>query len=166
MNKNLVLLITLLMLNHATQAAPYCPKTMSKTISSERYSLLNDGTEVLDKQTKLIWRRCPLGKEWAATQCTGAGLFVPWQQALIAAKATNQWRLPNVKEIESLTEYACSPMLNDVFEAGSSRTSFWTSTPNIALANEVWVVDFNAYYGGIYTSSINQKNPFMVVRSE
>lgn len=132
-----------------------CSSITPHTISADRYSLLNNGSEVLDKQTKLIWQRCLDGQAWSGSQCTGTPSSKVWRSALISAKDTTLWRIPNVKELESLTEYACHPMLDVVFVDINPKINYatWTSTPNSHNAQEAWVVNFSAYSAEIVAVS-------------
>lgn len=153
-----------------TSAAYECSSIMPRAISADRYSLINNGSEVLDKQTKLVWQRCLLGQNWNGSECLGAPENLTWSKALVLVKNTNVWRIPDVKELESITEYTCHPMLDAVFANINTNminnTVYWTSTPNINNAKEVWVVNFSAYSGEIVAVSAKvYMYPTRVVRN-
>jgi hypothetical protein len=69
----------------------------------------DDGQEVLDTQTNLIWRRCVEGMNWNGVTCEGNPLGVMLQEGLSRAllqahETAKAWRLPNIKELASLVD--------------------------------------------------------------
>ena len=70
----------------------------------------------------------------------------------------HEWRLPNVKELLSVVEEACSePSINEKFFPGTPGGEFMTSTMVAATGNSfeyVWAVNFNngrsLSHGSIY----------------
>jgi hypothetical protein len=89
-----------------------CNPNIVKTKPDSQYTLSQDGTEVTDTKTGLIWQRCALGMSWDGTTCGGTATSHTWEDALAqaASVATNTsvaWRLPNKKELISLVETAC-----------------------------------------------------------
>jgi hypothetical protein len=151
------LLFVLVMCSSHAHAAYECSASAVHSISTGRYSLINNGSDVLDKQTNLIWQRCLLGQSWDGNKCLGSPQHLTWDKTLIAAKETNVWRIPNVKELNSITEYACHPMVDtrffDINPDIEHNMVYWSSTPNINNAKEVWVVNFSAYTGEIVAVS-------------
>ncbi|WP_406623243.1 IPTL-CTERM sorting domain-containing protein [Acidovorax sp. SDU_ACID1] len=98
-----------------------------------------DGT-VTDAATSLVWDRCAWDQTGAG--CSGNPTPLTWAQALAAAQAANagshkghsDWRLPNIKELESLVRIdgAVGPYVDAVFSnhppPGSPSVTFWSST--------------------------------------
>lgn len=88
--------------------------------------------------------RCTYGKDWNAEQgrCTGQAQPLRWQAALQEVQAINhpgsrhrlhqfagvkQWRMPNIKELSSLTEQACfAPAANETAFASGLVTEVAT----------------------------------------
>ncbi|WP_151715868.1 DUF1566 domain-containing protein [Acinetobacter sp. TUM15071] len=138
----------LLFIGHAH--AQTCNLKIATSAPNNRYEIVasSDGREILDKQTKLIWQRCSIGQIWDGQSCAGTPTQLTWDKALIKAKALNNgYRLPNIKELQSIVEESCrEPAINEkIFpNTNSSRAeaAYWTSSP-IPLGNNVWVVDFN-----------------------
>ena len=110
-----------------------------------------DGT-VIHTKTGLMWKRCAEGQTWDDTNATCAGTagLLNWQNALAAAATStfaghSDWRLPNVKELQSIVE-SCgyNPAINQtVFPATPAAFSWWSASsygPNPASA---WSVNFN-----------------------
>jgi hypothetical protein len=95
----------------------------------------NGNGTVTDARTKLVW------------QHYGASLMT-WPQALaycrdlILAKHAD-WRLPNVKELESLADDSRSrPSLDEAFDNSVSNTPYWTSTTDAYQHAYAWNVTF------------------------
>lgn len=57
---------------------------------------------VLDNWTHLQWRRCLEGQFWNGSACTGTAIPVDLYSALYSAVANPGWRLPGIKELDSL----------------------------------------------------------------
>ncbi len=117
------------------------------------YSDHGDGT-VTDLRTGLMWTKC--GESLVGENCDDGSIpMTNWETALDRAEdhvfaGYDDWRLPNVKELQSLVEYCRSgPAINEsvfpwpLYNANSlSERVLWTSSPHTQLAGEVWTVDF------------------------
>lgn len=82
----------------------------------------NGDDTVTDRATGLMWQKADDGraKEWQAamTQCEISRLA-----------GFEDWRLPNVKELQSIVDYSRhDPALNPVFEQQDPEGWFWSST--------------------------------------
>ena len=146
---------TLALALSASLAAPLwaqtCPASIAQTKPTSQYKI-NNG-RVLDKKTDLVWAQCTYGLE-GADCATGSAQTFTWQGALDIAQTANDneylgysdWRLPNVNELESLTENACySPTINE--EVFPNTTSYyWSSSPYASLSNSAWGVYFSYGY--------------------
>lgn len=141
--------------------AQECKTTMIKTAPNTRFIEQTSGT-VKDLHTGLTWMRCPLGMLWnnADNICTGKRQGFTWQAALTEANDINDptlghalhkfagittWRLPNIKELVSLTEAACfNPTLNNKAfgsglngESGDTSLIVWSNT-SVGDGRQVW----------------------------
>lgn len=115
-----------------------------------------DGT-VTHKRTGLVWMRCSLGQNWEKESCAGVVKKYPWKKALQAAPGLNaaggyashaDWRLPNIKELDSIVETQCLwPSINiEVFPA-TPPARFWSSTLSISREfGYAWYVRFDDGY--------------------
>lgn len=136
--------------------------------SENRFQIIDDGREVLDTRTQLIWRRCPEGMTWQADQCQGEITYWMWYEALPlaaqAAKTTGKlWRVPNVKELYSIVDLAKPEMAIDLQVFPSTPNSqFWTSTHYAQDAFFGWVVHF--WYGSVYFSYLEDLSAVRLVR--
>lgn len=80
-----------------------------KAPSQSRFSVISlpygrdqPNNAVLDNWTHLQWRRCLEGQFWNGSACTGTATPVNLYSALYSAVANPGWRLPGIKELDSL----------------------------------------------------------------
>ena len=115
---------------------------------------VSNGT-VTDAVTSLVWDQCPQGLSTTTTACdTGsASTFSTWADALKAAVTANatsggykgfsDWRLPNVKELESIAKLdQYGPATDTTAFPGTPPSGFWTSTNYAPHGEWVWSVNF------------------------
>ncbi len=123
------------------------------------YTDNGDGT-VTDTTTGLMWDKCSWGQS-GSTDCTaignagnnyGAGAYT-WQEALMQAvtanasnyKGHNDWRPPNVKELESIVKIdAFNPAIDTAAFPNAIADRYWSSTPYPPYPAYAWAwyVDF------------------------
>ena len=144
----------------ATCASPGPNVQISRPDS--RYTDNLDGT-VMDEATGLTWTKCSIGQLWegnapedgADDSCSGTALAYNWKGALDIAQTANDvnylgasdWRVPNVKDLGSLLENACSsPPINTSMFPSTANANYWTSSPYGAtgLDLEAWYVGFQS----------------------
>jgi hypothetical protein len=112
-----------------------------------RHYILDGGTEVLDCQTGLIWRR-----EIAANLTYSQAL----EEAEIVTRETGQaWRVPTLQELWTLVLVGGARTSTASTFPGMPARSFWSSSPYVDDADYVWFVSFN--YGD---SSISLSNRY------
>jgi hypothetical protein len=118
-----------------------------------RYSYINNGIEVLDSKTKLIWKRCAEGRAWNGTSCIGeADAYTP-EAALVQASMQTGWRLPNRKELVSIIDFSNSaPFTNNEVFHSERDTPYLTSTPVDYGSYLIWEADLNAQARAIGTT--------------
>ncbi|MDO6459822.1 DUF1566 domain-containing protein [Granulosicoccaceae sp. 1_MG-2023] len=137
-----ILALLCLGLTMSLPAPAACRPDLYQTAAPERFETLDDDI-IVDNVTGLMWQRCLLGL--SGQDCaTGQAEFLSWPDALQAATddrtgGYSDWRLPNIKELASLVEYACTgpAMDEDQFpNTGIQRSdgddiSFivWSATP-------------------------------------
>ncbi|WP_299077391.1 DUF1566 domain-containing protein [uncultured Paraglaciecola sp.] len=138
-----------------------CLPSFDVSLSSEKFVDNGDGTAT-DPAVGLVWMRCSLGQSWVNESCTGDATELTWQQALQAAHGyefaeQTGWRVPNMKELASLTERSCvRPAINELFFPNTPSDDFWTSTPSVVDAERAWVIAF-------FNSSNSLKNKDLFV---
>jgi hypothetical protein len=109
-----------------------------------------DGT-VTDTKTGLMWKQCSEGQSGAGC-ATGSAATYTWQAALTQAQTVNtagfashnDWRLPNVKELRSITEKQCyGPAINLTRFPNTSSAVFWSASPYADVGGFAWYVGFS-----------------------
>ena len=110
---------------------------------AERFSYSNDGSEVTDNTTGLIWKRCAEGMTWSGVSCTGSATKYIHKAAL--QLGINGWRLPNIKELASIVDRSKSnPAITDPssFPNTPYDTNFWSSSPYVSSSVNAWGLNF------------------------
>lgn len=139
-------------------ALPVLAQTVNPNIENitpdSRYTVNNDGT-VTDNETDLMWMQCSEGQTWesdgAAGNCTGTATTHTWDaaHALANGKAFagySDWRLPDIKELASLTaEDRYEPAINSTIFPATPYSGFWSGSPYAYFSGYSWFVSF--YYG-------------------
>jgi hypothetical protein len=90
---------------------------------------------VYDTKTKLIWQQAP-----APTTAT----FSEAEQYCISVSSkTVTWRVPGVKELETLVdETRSNPAIDPTAFPSTPADYFWTSSPVTSFPMSAWSVDF------------------------
>jgi hypothetical protein len=147
MNTHFTLVTLTAVLTLSAAQAQTCKPNIIRSAPDSRYQLVvgSGGSEVLDTQTKLIWQRCSLGQTWNGTTCTGTATVHTWTDALAKAKAVgNGYRLPNIKELQSLVEEACyKSSINEIFFPATPSGWHWSASPVAGNNNFAWRVSFD-----------------------
>jgi len=117
------------------------PKTGTRFVDN------GDGT-ITDKATGLMWVQDGTG----AGCNNGATLTwnnaIDWAEGLTFATYSD-WRLPNVKELQSIVDYGrVSPAIDPVF-TNTQSDLYWSSTTYAGGSGYAWVVDFLDGYVGL-----------------
>lgn len=128
------------------QADQICRNDVPATAPDSRFRDNGDGT-VTDHATGLVWKRCSEGLR--GDDCaTGSLSAFTWQQALRHAEAhlfagSDQWRVPNKKELASLVEQRCAePAINSECFPNTPPSLFWSSSPYVYFPNHSWGINF------------------------
>jgi hypothetical protein len=124
---------------------------------AQPYVISTDGNEVTDQKTGLIWRRCAEGMSWNGTTCSvtpsacaHASTVTPatftHEEALkcattISAASLVPWRLPNVKELSSITDIRSIPALDSAAFPATPAGYFWSASPYVVAAASAWYVN-------------------------
>ena len=129
--------------------AQTCSPNVRATAPDDRFSVNADST-VLDKRTGLMWKQCLEGQEGAGCS-EGFPLYGYWKAALALADQSQfagykDWRLPNIKELQSLLEAQCfEPAVNlAVFPGTPDDVWLWSSSPVMGQPpGTAWSVGFS-----------------------
>jgi hypothetical protein len=122
------------------------------------------GGTVYDKKSDLTWARCSVGQHWQeGAGCVGTIEMLTWAQAL--KQGAEGWRVPTVKELETLIARTCSkPALDEnVFQGiASDKLAYWSGT-EVGSYGGAWAVSFVVGTTG-YDAQANRL-PVRLVRS-
>lgn len=92
----------------------------------------NGNGSITDNLTNLIWQKTPYTDT------------LNWEQALtyadtLSLAGTNDWRLPNIKELQSINEEKLiNPSLNTSFFNVNNAKKYWSSTTLPNQTNKAW----------------------------
>lgn len=156
--------ISLMCLLSSAHAQQVCLDTAPTSAPEEDFVRFDNG-QLLHLRTNLMWMRCAIGQAWDGDTCTGEAEPYTWKQALNLSvgynfNASTNWRLPNIKELSSITERSCvRPSIDSDLFPATPPDDFWTSTPSMADAQRAWVV---AFFNS--SNSIKEKNRTVFVR--
>ena len=111
--------------------------------SSITYGSDEPGNVVNDAWTGLQWRRCEQGQVWRGGTCAGTHVFYTHQAALAHARDQSGWRLPNIKELSSLTDLTrtSGALIDPTAFPGAVATAFWSSSPTVDMPGFAWSSD-------------------------
>lgn len=149
--KPLALLSMMIGVALSTQlAAQSCNSSVTATTPDSRFTINGDGT-VTDKNTRLMWMRCSVGQSWDTvnSNCTSSTSTYHWIDALSTAQgdsfaSKSDWRLPNIKELSSITEQACyNPSINETIFPSTAIGHYWSGSQSANGSDNAWSVHFN-----------------------
>ncbi len=128
------------------------------------------GQEVFDNKTGLTWRICAEGMTYSPTGglCTGNPFAFSHEGALIQAASIGQgWRLPNIKELNSIVDRNFGngdnfPALDPVGFPGATVGIFWASTPVTQFSTFAWTVNFRQGFVNFSNRNATEINTNMV----
>jgi hypothetical protein len=134
----------------------------SASVPTRQLVVSADGQEVSDRLNRLVWRRCAEGQTLDATgsACLGRATRLVWRDALAQAQAAGGgWRLPNIKELASLSDLALfNPAIDTLaFPNPPNGDAHWSSSPVSANPALAWSVS-------VHDGQTHQSNGANVVR--
>lgn len=128
-----------------------CLSAAGPALAQARFSYSLDGTEVVDSQVGLVWRRCSAGQTWTASSCTGNPTSFTHEEALVYAQKQIGWRLPNIKELSSLVDASrFNPAIDGNAFPLTPNALYWSATPDVRVPSLAWTVDFGL--GGVIST--------------
>lgn len=141
--------------------AAACVGAGCSALAQSRFSVSADGSEVTDSKTGLIWQRCSAGQSWSGGTCIGTASTFTHGGALTYALGQPSWRLPNVKELNSIWDKTKSlPAIDGVVFPGTVPFEYWTSSPYVGNAGFAWFVNFG--YGNVDGDGYPRSNLYHV----
>jgi hypothetical protein len=132
---------------------PGCDGALKKGVAwpTPRFTDNNNGT-VTDRLTGLIWMKNAnaFGMQKWSDALTTANTLASGSGGLADVSKAGDWRLPNVRELQSLLDYDRSPALplGHPFTAATTLFGpFWSSTSRDGDGNAAWIVQFGGMNG-------------------
>ncbi|MCI5167985.1 MAG: DUF1566 domain-containing protein [Candidatus Electrothrix sp. GM3_4] len=127
-----------------------CNSSMISSTPTDQFTDNEDGT-VTDTATGLMWKRCLEGYTYSGGVCSGTLKTVNWEGALslvttdIGFADHTDWRLPNIKELQSIVEEQCyQPAVNLELFPNTPATEIWSNSPWAGSpTSDVWIIHFN-----------------------
>jgi len=110
-------------------------------LTPPRFTDNGDGT-ITDNATGLMWIKDPIANPGAPFNAK-----MTWENAIINCEALNfaghdDWRLPNIKELISITDYGLFfPAIDPVFFPNTQLEYYWSSTTCLFSTGYAWNVD-------------------------
>ena len=166
------LVILLLSLGAGTVQAQICnPESIPASTPDSQLQDNGDGT-VTDTQTGLMWKQCSEGQ--SGNDCSsGMATVFDWKSALQQAQVVNNsggfagftdWRVPNIKELNSLVERQCADPAINLMRFPNTPTAMYISAS--AVTGKMYVAWFVSLRdGGAYKLNIGQDSGLRLVRS-
>jgi len=156
MKKNTVVLSLLLVglgFNNASYSQN-CTNYQSTTPSVD-FTDNADGT-ISHQPTGLMWKVCSEGQTYTNGSCENPALPFKWTEALAQVNTVNtegyagynDWRLPNIKELNALVELSCfDPAINADLFPNTVAARYASSSPRVRALTSLesdmaWVVNF------------------------
>ncbi len=107
---------------------------------------------VADAATGLVWQGCAAGQVGDDADCAGVELLLPGGTAEGSAAAfcdalewggSSDWRLPNIKELASLTDLRRkgAAAVDETAFPSTPAVWFWSATSYAPFPNHAWFVD-------------------------
>lgn len=108
--------------------------------ASDRFVVSDDGQEVTDPQSRVIWRRCVEGMKWSGKICFGNPMKLNFVQAQAHAQAEAKatqlaWRLPRTPELVRLVDKSRqNPTTDPVAFPNTPPTWLWSASITVGTA--------------------------------
>ena len=136
------------------------PTSADANAPAGQYVVTAGGTgngTVYDTKSKLTWQRTVSSTTYtwadAKTYCAGVG----------ASLGGTGWRLPTLKELQTIVDYSQSnPSIDSTAFPSTPAAWFWSSSPLAGSSSDAWVVAFNAGYA--YYDVVSDTNDVLCVR--
>lgn len=134
---------------------------------AERFTVSDDGLEVRDNKSRLIWQRCVHGMAWNGRTCAGTPTELDFNQAQglateLSKQTRQRWRLPHVPELRLLMVHQPSDGKGDLVDAamfpGTPAAWHWTASTTVLSGGT-----FNQYS---YANIAQNRTPGSVNRTQ
>lgn len=146
------------------------------SLPTARFRDNGDGT-VTDLESKLMWMRCSTGQLAQTGRCSGTAGALSWSDAqrhadtvnLDASAFYNDWRMPSLRELASITARECAsartPRTNAAVFPGTAPAAYWSATPRPGekSGERVFALGFGAE--GVLVARKDERHHLRLVRT-
>lgn len=117
------------------------PTVYAAEIIDSRFEIIENGTQVRDLKTKLIWQRCSVGQKWDGVSCKGKAKGFTFNDT--NQLAADGWRMPEKEELLGIVDpHFNNPTINHKAFPNTPASDFWSSTVYPFTPNS-WLVNFD-----------------------
>lgn len=122
-----------------------CTALISTTCVAEiidnRFEVIENGTQVRDLKTKLIWQRCSVGQKLDGNNCLGKPKGFKFNN--LNESTTDGWRVPEKDELMSIVDATINKStINQKAFPNTPASDYWTGT-HYAFTTNAWLVNFD-----------------------
>lgn len=128
--KLLKLLICSSLIVGPVSMAQICNQNIVTESANGRFINNNDGT-ITDVIYNKTWKACSEGQTYSEGQCLGSpSEYSTWGIALQHSSQDADYRLPNIKELQTLVQHQCiEPAIDLIAFPDTPLAIYWSSTP-------------------------------------
>ena len=119
-----------------------------------KYEECADGLTVADLNTGLLWERKVEGNALCTDFLHRTNSSCTWGQAtgvwiddvnIEVYAGFDDWRLPNVRELQSIVDYGeRAPAIDPTFPGETFKNAYWSATSDTVGTSDAWFVNFNS----------------------
>lgn len=154
------ILLSVSLLTSVASAQQHCNDYLDKTTDSKLFTFKDGGQLIFDQRTGLTWQRCLVGQTFNNNKtptvftddsCDGQAEPYTRIHALQYVNKQKDYRLPNIKELASITELQCTnPAINQSVFANQPNNWVWSSTPILFEGKQaIMSINFTTGNGGV-----------------
>ncbi|MBU3693858.1 MAG: DUF1566 domain-containing protein [Rhodocyclaceae bacterium] len=153
-------------------AAQSCTEQFIPNSTAQDFEDNGDAT-VTDRRSGLTWARCSVGQVWRGGVCAELALQLDWDEATVTVEKVNaggelffaDWRLPNLRELASISEVNCrDPRINVAVFPQTATGFYWSASRKLVDGPEL--AAFALSYGaeGMRISRPTERHHVRLVR--
>ena len=144
-NKTLFFWVMFFLLTIQDSIAQTCNRYIDPSTPISEFIDHKNGT-ITHIRTGLMWKKCFEG-EYGVYCNEGEAVLMHWKQALEYAESHSfggysDWRLPNIKELASISEVSCTKPAVNAFVFSDSGRLAWSSTPDVRYWDKSFAFDY------------------------
>jgi hypothetical protein len=134
--------------------------------AEDRFKLSEDGQQVTDTMTNLVWRRCLEGQMIDGNTCKGKPTKFTYASAKKHVSELGHWRIPAKDELVSILNTPGkkkSALLDKIAFPTGSAGQVWSLRPETSDNLNAWIVNIGT--GKVYGNPGSKKPYLLLVHS-